>query len=109
LFALDGYHRMKHLIENKTGSTITIHEIQVGDQAVYYQVVGQGEPIILIHGLSGSTRWWVRNVPALSEHYQVYLIDLPGFGTMRRFRQHIILDEVAVGVVSWMEAIGIKQ
>lgn len=100
---------MKHLKENKTASTIIRHEIQVGDQVVYYQVVGQGEPIILIHGLSGSTRWWVRNVPALSEHYQVYLLDLPGFGTMRRIRQRFILDEVAAGIVSWMQAIGIKQ
>jgi hypothetical protein len=32
-----------------------------GHQMVYYQVVGQGEPIIQNHGLSGSSRWWVRN------------------------------------------------
>ena len=76
---------------------------------VYYQVVGQGEPIILIHGLSGSSRWWVRNIPALAKHYRLYLIDLPGFGTMRRYRQRFFLDEIAAGIVSWMEAVGIKQ
>jgi pimeloyl-ACP methyl ester carboxylesterase len=71
--------------------------------------VGEGEPIILIHGLSASSRWWVRNIPALAKHYRVYMIDLPGFGMMRRFRQRFVLDEVADGIVAWMEAIGIKQ
>lgn len=74
-----------------------------------YQVVGAGEPVILVHGLSGSSRWWRRNVPALAEHYQVYLIDLPGFGTMRRFGGHFNLDQIASGMLLWMEALGIKK
>jgi pimeloyl-ACP methyl ester carboxylesterase len=95
--------------EREANINVTRHEIQVGHQIVYYQVVGQGEPIILIHGLSGSSRWWVRNIHALAEHYRLYLIDLPGFGTMRRYRQRFALDEIASGIVSWMEAVGIKQ
>jgi pimeloyl-ACP methyl ester carboxylesterase len=57
----------------------TRSEIQVGQQTVYYQIAGEGngEPIILIHGLSASSRGWVRNVPALAEHHRVYLLDLP--------------------------------
>src|SRR5436305_6325427 len=95
--------------ERDASINVTRHEIQVGSQTVYYQVVGQGEPIILVHGLSGSSRWWVRNIRALAEHYRLYLIDLPGFGTMQRFRQRFALDEIASGIVLWMEAVGIKQ
>lgn len=76
---------------------------------VHYRVVGQGEPIILIHGLSGSSRWWVRNVPSLAEHYRVYLIDLPGFGTMHRFHARFVLDEVSSWVMLWMKAVGISR
>src|SRR6185312_13787912 len=97
------------LSERKASINITRHQIQIGHQIVSYQVVGQGEPIILIHGLSGSSRWWVRNIHALAEHYRLYLIDLPGFGTMRRYRQRFFLDEIASGIVLWMEAVGIKQ
>jgi pimeloyl-ACP methyl ester carboxylesterase len=71
--------------------------------------MGQGKPIILIHGLSGSSRWWGRNLCALGEHYRLYSIDLPGFGTMRRFRLCFALDEIASGIVLWMKAVGIKQ
>ena len=84
-------------------------EITLEEQTIYYQVTGEGEPIILIHGLSGSSRWWVRNVPALAMHYQVYLIDLPGFGSMHRYSGRFLLNEVAAYIVTWMEALGIRQ
>ncbi|MGH2493402.1 MAG: alpha/beta fold hydrolase [Ktedonobacteraceae bacterium] len=88
---------------------ITRRKIQVGQQTIYYQVAGEGEPIILIHGLSASSRWWVRNIPALAKHYRVYPLDLPGFGIMRRYRQRFVLDELASGIVAWMDAVGIEQ
>ncbi|GAC1624540.1 MAG: alpha/beta hydrolase [Ktedonobacteraceae bacterium] len=88
---------------------IATREVRVRNYTVHYQVVGEGEPVILVHGLSGSLRWWRRNVRALAEHYQVYLIDLPGFGTMRRFPRRLTLDEVADGMVAWMEAVGISK
>lgn len=90
---------------------ITRREIQVGQQPIYYQVTGKedGEPVVLVHGLSASSRWWVRNIPALAQHYRVYLLDLPGFGTMRRFRHRFVLDELSSGLVAWMDALGIKQ
>ncbi|HEY7094560.1 MAG TPA: alpha/beta fold hydrolase, partial [Ktedonobacterales bacterium] len=57
----------------------------IGDYPVRYKVAGEtGEPVILVHGLSGSTRWWMENVEALAGQYRVYLVDLPGFGAMRR-------------------------
>ncbi len=88
---------------------ISRREIQVGRQTVYYQVAGVGEPVILVHGLSASSRWWVRNIPALAQRYRVYMLDLPGFGMMRRFRRRFALDELASGIVAWMEALDIQQ
>ncbi len=90
---------------------ITRREIQVGQQTVYYQVAGEskGEAVILVHGLSASSRWWVRNIPALAQRYQVYLLDLPGFGIMRRFRRRFVLDELASRIVALMDALGIQQ
>ncbi|HLM76903.1 MAG TPA: hypothetical protein VK361_00695 [Rubrobacteraceae bacterium] len=46
------------------------------------EVAGDGHPAVLVHGLSGFTRWWSHNLPALIKAYRVYLVDLPGFGTM---------------------------
>ncbi len=34
--------------------------------------------------LSGPSGWWQRNAPVQAERYRVFLLDLPGFGAMRR-------------------------
>lgn len=93
----------------KTHIDIRQHQISVGNINMHYQVAGEGESLILIHGLSASSRWWVRNIPALTQHYLLYLLDLPGFGTMRHIHGSFVLDQVAAGIVSWMEAAGIPQ
>src|SRR3954451_20551321 len=60
--------------------------IELGAGLVRYQVQGEGDPLVLVHGLAGSSAWWVRNIGPLSRYYKVYLIDLPGFGSMRKHR-----------------------
>lgn len=76
--------------------------VEIENVRVGYQVLGEGEPLILVHGLSGSTRWWVRNVQALAQHNRVYLVDLPGFGTMHRMHSRFALIREAQWLVTWM-------
>ena len=88
---------------------ITRKSIQVNGVPVSYEVVGEGEPVVMIHGLSESTRLWYRNLPALAERYRVYLVDLPGFGTMRKFHQHFKLVEAGAWLNGWMQAVGLNE
>ena len=39
-----------------------------------------GETLLLVHGGSGSWLHWVANIEALTQHYQVWAVDLPGLG-----------------------------
>ncbi len=86
-----------------------VRNVQVGNHRVSYEVLGEGDPVILVHGLSGSMRWWSRNVQALAQDHRVYLVDLPGFGTMRRVRTRFALVNVAQWLLAWMEAVDIRQ
>jgi pimeloyl-ACP methyl ester carboxylesterase len=72
-------------------------------------VVGAGEPVVLVHGLSGSTRWWARNVAALAKHSRVYLVDLPGFGAAHHGGIHFAVSEMSGWLRSWIEAVGIES
>ncbi len=48
---------------------------------IKYTVTGVGQPLLLIHGFGASIDHWRKNIPALAEGgYQVYAIDLLGFG-----------------------------
>ena len=47
---------------------------------LYYQSVGQGKNLIIIHGwMQDSSSFW-NIVPLLKNDFQIYMIDLPGFG-----------------------------
>lgn len=41
---------------------------------------GQGFPLVLFHGWGFNAQVWTLNLAALALHYQVHLVDLPGFG-----------------------------
>jgi pimeloyl-ACP methyl ester carboxylesterase len=88
---------------------VAMHIVQVEGTPVRYGVIGEGKPILLIHGLSGSMLWWRRNTAALAKHYRVYLVDLPGFGSMARTSKHLTLLKVAPWLHKWMIAVGIRQ
>ncbi|MCH6268730.1 alpha/beta fold hydrolase [Neobacillus citreus] len=47
---------------------------------LYYEVHGEGEPLLLIMGLSLDSRSWYRTLPALAEHYKVIIFDNRGVG-----------------------------
>jgi pimeloyl-ACP methyl ester carboxylesterase len=83
--------------------------VQVNGLPVSYEVAGAGEPLVMVHGLSESTRVWYRNLPALARHYRVYLVDLPGFGMMRKFHEHFKLVESGTWLNAWMQAVGLDE
>lgn len=47
---------------------------------IHYQEKGEGQPIVLIHGLAASTYTWKSLFDPLSKHFRVIAIDLKGFG-----------------------------
>jgi pimeloyl-ACP methyl ester carboxylesterase len=81
--------------------------IQVGSGTIYAEISGAGQPLILIHGLGGSTRCWARNVPALARSCRVHVIDLLGFGRSRG--QRFVLREAAGLLVRWMDQRGLGR
>ncbi len=52
----------------------------VGDIEIYYEITGEGEPLLLVHGLGSSTRDWEEQVPIFSQKYQVITVDIRGHG-----------------------------
>ena len=82
--------------------------LQLGPASIYYQVVGAGRPLVLVHGLSGSTRWWTKNIDALADQFRLYLIDLIGFGQSQNGRP-FILDEAVPYLKKWMDWVSLER
>ncbi len=54
--------------------------IEVDGGRIYFEVEGDGQPLLLIHGGLGSLRMWDDQVPAFAERYRVVRYDTRGFG-----------------------------
>ncbi len=53
---------------------------KINEATIYYEVVGEGKPLLLIHGLPINSRMWDKQVEELSKQYKVIRFDLPGYG-----------------------------
>lgn len=60
--------------------TIEQHERTIAGFRTFYQAAGSGRPLVLVHGVGGSSLSYVQNVEELARHYRVYAPDVPGHG-----------------------------
>jgi pimeloyl-ACP methyl ester carboxylesterase len=63
-------------IERNSVRRITAHS---GGNMIW-RIWGEGRPLALLHGGSGSWMHWIRNIENLSRDYRLLVPDLPGFG-----------------------------
>lgn len=54
--------------------------IQVNGSCYAYQTTGKGEPLILLHGFTGSKHTWDQFIKLWQTSFQVITLDLPGHG-----------------------------
>jgi pimeloyl-ACP methyl ester carboxylesterase len=78
---------------------------EVGEFRIHSEHQGTGPPVVLLHGLSGSRRWWRFTVPALARRYRVHVPELIGFGRSRGAIRQPPIQEMAGVVSEWMQAV----
>lgn len=54
--------------------------LKIDNYNIHYISAGEGEPLLLLHGLNIGWGQWHCNIAELSKHFKVYAIDLPGSG-----------------------------
>ena len=65
----------------------TLQTVPFGDYTTYYETLGQGDPVVLVHGIGGgsSVFQYRKNAAALAHAgFKVYALDLLGFGRSSR-------------------------
>ena len=67
------------LLESLVKSAELFHT-PCGEGRLTWRRWGKGEPLVLLHGGSGSWKHWVRNIHGLTERYEVWAPDMPGYG-----------------------------
>ncbi|MGH1519495.1 alpha/beta fold hydrolase [Chryseobacterium sp. JK1] len=54
--------------------------LKLKDAELYYEIYGEGEPLVLLHGNSGSIKDYYQQIPVLSKQFKVIAIDTRGQG-----------------------------
>lgn len=54
--------------------------IVVNQKSYHVEVYGKGEPVVLLHGFTGSTQTWDQILPLLQNNCQCILVDIIGHG-----------------------------
>src|SRR5258708_37939114 len=83
--------------------------IAVNHTQLYYEVSGQGQPVVLIHGLGSSTRDWGEQVPEFSKTYQVITFDLRGHGRSEKPAGPYQIPVFAADLAGLLQALGVAS
>ena len=57
-----------------------VHSTPCGAGNLIWHEWGAGEPLVLLHGGSGSWTHWIRNISKLENHFRLICADTPGLG-----------------------------
>jgi len=81
----------------------------VNEVELYYEIRGEGTPLILLHGGLGHSGNWDNQLPVLSEHFKVISVDSRGHGRSTMGEQQITYSLMASDVVALMDYLDIRE
>src|SRR5438552_13913520 len=87
----------------------SVDRIEVGALRVAYRRVGQGPPVILLHGFVGDSREWRPEIEALSDEFTVVAWDAPGAGQSADPPETFRLADYADCLAAFVDALGVRR
>jgi pimeloyl-ACP methyl ester carboxylesterase len=88
---------------------LTANRVEVADTEVHWVELGDGPPLVLLHGLTDSHRTWALVAPALAAGRRVLMPDLQGHGLSGRPDAGYELAWQADVISAWIDRIGLDQ
>jgi 2-hydroxy-6-oxonona-2,4-dienedioate hydrolase len=77
----------------------------VGGGDLVWRIWGTGEPLVLLHGGTGSWMHWMRNVEDLSRDYTLLVPDIPGSGESASPEMPTSVEKVSAALLAGIDAI----
>ena len=88
----------------KNSETVKVNGIDM-----YYEVYGEGEPLLLLHGWTQSSNFWSEYIPTYAQHFKVYAIDLRGHGRTSQLTDDFSIKKSAKDIIELLDLLNIKK
>ncbi|MFN8490321.1 MAG: alpha/beta hydrolase [Caldilineaceae bacterium] len=85
------------------------HFADVNGLKMYYEIYGDGTPLILLHGFTDSTVVWHPFIDEFAKHFRIIVPDLRGHGRSLDLTNQFTLAQVALDVFILLDQLGIGQ
>lgn len=83
--------------------------VEVNGMKMYYEVTGEGDPLIVLHGAYMNIPSMGAIVPKLAETHKVYALELQGHGRTTDIDRSITYPNLADDVAAFMDAVGLAK
>lgn len=89
------------------------HRVEVNGMQMYYEVsgpsVGEGEPLVVLHGAYMNIPSMGAIIPKLAETHKVYALEFQGHGRTTDIDRPITYPNLADDVAAFMDAVGLAK
>ncbi len=83
---------------------------KINGKEIFYEIYGEGQPLIFIHGLGVTHQMWKWQIEDLQNDFQVIVYDLPGHGqSENRISETNVYKGLADDLVGLMDHLGIGK
>src|SRR5690606_1162849 len=83
--------------------------VEVNGMQMYYEVSGQGDPLIVLHGAYMNIESMGEIIPKLAETHRVYALEFQGHGRTTDIDRPITYPNLADDVTAFMDAVGLEK
>jgi pimeloyl-ACP methyl ester carboxylesterase len=86
-----------------------MHSLRSDDAEIFYEIQGDGPPVILLHPFPVHHEFWLPVIPALESRYRLILPDLRGHGESEIGQGPALMAKHAADIARIMDAAGIGR
>ncbi len=83
--------------------------VKVNGMEMYYEVSGEGTPLVVLHGAYMNIVSMGAIIPKLAEHHKVYALEFQGHGRTTDIDRPITYPNLADDVAAFMDAVGLQK
>ena len=85
------------------------HYLDLPGGRIHYNLLGEGPPLVLLHGLGSCTLDWFPVTPGLAPDYRLILVDLRGHGkSSRTLEGGYSIERMSEDVVGVLDEVGVE-